>query len=302
MSSSPKRVRALRSTISQPAAARRAATSSSAARPIRCRCSVIAADARPSPASGRLARRFVAEAARIAATQSCAPPVGFGSLASSPCSPPRRHSPSTASSARPVRVEVDVHRGLPAFSVVGLPDAAVREARERVRAALVNCGFEFPLRRIVANLAPASLRKAGPGLDLAIAAALLTASGQLELGRCARARRWSASWPSTARSAPCPGVLAIAEAARERGAGGDRGAGRERARGGAGRGHRGDRRSRASASSRRWPRASGCRSAAQPMPLRLQRRRRRAPTSPTCAASATCATRSRSPRPAATAC
>ena len=85
-------------------------------------------------------------------------------------------------SARPVRVEVDVHRGLPAFSVVGLPDAAVREARERVRAALVNCGFEFPLRRIVANLAPASLRKAGPGMDLAIAAALLTASGQLELG------------------------------------------------------------------------------------------------------------------------
>ena len=88
-------------------------------------------------------------------------------------------------SARPVRVEVDVHRGLPAFSVVGLPDAAVREARERVRAALVNCGFEFPLRRIVANLAPASLRKAGPGMDLAIAAALLTASGQLELGGAA---------------------------------------------------------------------------------------------------------------------
>ncbi len=67
-------------------------------------------------------------------------------------------------SARQVRVEVDVHRGLPAFSIVGLPDTAVREARERVRAALVNCGFEFPLRRIVANLAPASLRKAGPAL------------------------------------------------------------------------------------------------------------------------------------------
>src|SRR5215213_9303506 len=83
-------------------------------------------------------------------------------------------------SARLVRVEVDVHRGLPAFSVVGLPDAAVREARERVRTALANCGFEFPLRRIVANLAPASMRKAGPGMDLAIASALLTASGQLE--------------------------------------------------------------------------------------------------------------------------
>lgn len=83
-------------------------------------------------------------------------------------------------SARPVRVEVDVHRGLQNFTIVGLPDAAVREARERVRAALVNCGFEFPLRRIVVNLAPASLRKAGPGMDLAIAAALLCASSQIE--------------------------------------------------------------------------------------------------------------------------
>jgi magnesium chelatase family protein len=119
--------------------------------------------------------------------------------------------------ARPVRVEVDVHRGLPAFSVVGLPDAAVREARERVRSALANCGFEFPLRRIVANLAPASLRKVGPGLDLAIAAALLSASGQLE---------WEAL-PGVAMVGelaldgelrPVPGVLAIAEAARELGA------------------------------------------------------------------------------------
>jgi magnesium chelatase family protein len=119
--------------------------------------------------------------------------------------------------ARPVRVEVDVHRGLPAFSVVGLPDAAVREARERVRAAIANCDFEFPLQRIVANLAPASLRKAGPGLDLPIAVALLTASGQLA---------WEAL-PGLAMVGelaldgsvrPVPGVLAIAEAARERGA------------------------------------------------------------------------------------
>jgi len=79
--------------------------------------------------------------------------------------------------ARPVRVEVDVDRGLPGFAIVGLPDAAVREARERVRAALGNCGWEFPLQRIVVNLAPASVRKAGPGMDLAIAAALLLASG-----------------------------------------------------------------------------------------------------------------------------
>jgi magnesium chelatase family protein len=119
-------------------------------------------------------------------------------------------------SARPVRVEVDVHRGLPAFCVVGLPDAAVREARERVRAALVNCGFEFPLRRIVANLAPASLRKAGPGLDLALAAALLAASEQLDLARLSKlAMVGELALDGAVR--PVPGVLAIAEAARERG-------------------------------------------------------------------------------------
>jgi magnesium chelatase family protein len=119
-------------------------------------------------------------------------------------------------SARPVRVEVDVHRGLPAFSIVGLPDAAVREARERVRAAVTNCGFEFPLRRIVANLAPASLRKAGPGLDLAIAAALLIASGQLDLGGLPPlAMVGELALDGTVSAVP--GVLAIAEAARERG-------------------------------------------------------------------------------------
>jgi magnesium chelatase family protein len=119
--------------------------------------------------------------------------------------------------ARPVRVEVDVHRGLPAFSVVGLPDTAVREARERVRAALANCGFDFPLQRIVANLAPASLRKAGPGLDLPIAVALLVASGQLEWDRLPRlVMAGELALDGAVR--PIPGVLAIAEAARERGA------------------------------------------------------------------------------------
>ncbi len=120
-------------------------------------------------------------------------------------------------SARPVRVEVDVHRGLPGFAIVGLPDAAVREARERVRAALANCGFEFPLRRIVVNLAPASLRKAGPGMDLAIAAALLSASGQLEweaLSRVAMAGELALDGSTR----PVNGALAIAEAAREGGA------------------------------------------------------------------------------------
>ncbi|MFM9043753.1 MAG: magnesium chelatase domain-containing protein, partial [bacterium] len=81
--------------------------------------------------------------------------------------------------AEPVHVEVYLNRGLPAFTVVGLPDTSVRESRERVRSALSNCGFEFPLRRITANLAPGDLKKAGPGFDLAIAAGLLAASGQI---------------------------------------------------------------------------------------------------------------------------
>ncbi|MFY9469495.1 MAG: YifB family Mg chelatase-like AAA ATPase [Solirubrobacterales bacterium] len=82
--------------------------------------------------------------------------------------------------ARRVTVEVDIRRGLPSFAVVGLPDTALRESRERVRAALLNEGFEFPQRRITVNLAPADLHKAGPGFDLAIAAAILAASGQLD--------------------------------------------------------------------------------------------------------------------------
>jgi magnesium chelatase family protein len=119
--------------------------------------------------------------------------------------------------AREVRVEVDVHRGLPAFSIVGLPDAAVRESRERVRAALVNCGFEFPLRRITVNLAPAGLPKAGAGLELATAAALMAACGQLpvELGP-ALALAGELALDGTVR--PIPGVLAMAEAARAAGA------------------------------------------------------------------------------------
>ncbi len=81
--------------------------------------------------------------------------------------------------ARLVQVEVDVHMGLPQMVLVGLPDAAVRESRERVRFALRNCGFDLPPRSVVVNLAPADLRKEGNHLDLAIALALLAAHGQL---------------------------------------------------------------------------------------------------------------------------
>ena len=78
-----------------------------------------------------------------------------------------------------VQVEVDISPGLPVFNVVGLPDAAVQEARERVRAALRNSGCEFPLRRVTVNLAPADLKKAGPAYDLPIAVGILLSSGQL---------------------------------------------------------------------------------------------------------------------------
>ncbi len=81
--------------------------------------------------------------------------------------------------ARAVTVEVDIRPGLPAFTVVGLADAAVREARDRVRAAVLNSGYEFPARRITANLAPADIPKVGPGFDLALACAVLAASEQI---------------------------------------------------------------------------------------------------------------------------
>lgn len=121
--------------------------------------------------------------------------------------------------ARPVDAEVDIHRGLPAFSIVGLPDAAVRESRERVRAAIVNSGLEFPLKRITVSLAPSDLRKAGPGFDLAIAAAVLAASDQLPSS-------WLKEWTLAGELAldgalrPVRGALAMAEAARATGAAG----------------------------------------------------------------------------------
>ncbi len=78
-----------------------------------------------------------------------------------------------------VEVEVDISPGLPAFTIVGLPDTAVQESRERVRSAIRNSGFEFPMRRITVNLAPADLRKAGPAYDLPIAVGVLLSSGQV---------------------------------------------------------------------------------------------------------------------------
>ena len=79
-----------------------------------------------------------------------------------------------------VEVEVDITRGMPAFNIVGLPDAAVRESRDRVHAAIKNCGFYFPAnKRLTVNLAPADLRKEGPAYDLPIAVGILAASQQI---------------------------------------------------------------------------------------------------------------------------
>ena len=79
-----------------------------------------------------------------------------------------------------ITVEVDISQGLPVFDMVGLPNQSVKEARERVRAAIKNSGYDFPMRRIVVNLAPATIRKSSAGLDLAIALGVLIASGQIK--------------------------------------------------------------------------------------------------------------------------
>lgn len=115
-----------------------------------------------------------------------------------------------------VRVEIDLSNGLPIFAIVGLPDSAVRESTERVRAALKNGSYEFPMRRITVNLAPADVRKEGASFDLAIAVGILLASGQ---------------WPQTVADEtmflgelsllgevrPVPGILSMTLAAKEAG-------------------------------------------------------------------------------------
>ena len=78
-----------------------------------------------------------------------------------------------------IDVEVDINKGLPSYDVVGLPDVAVKESKERVRSAIKNSGFDFPVHKITVNLAPASVKKAGPVFDLPIAVALLVSSSQL---------------------------------------------------------------------------------------------------------------------------
>lgn len=115
----------------------------------------------------------------------------------------------------PVTVETDVSLGMPAFDVVGLPDAAVKEARERVRAAIKNCGYEFPARRFTVNLAPADLKKTGTFFDLPIAAAILSATGQAELPSTDAVLIGELSLAGEIR--PVPGVLSLVTGAVKNG-------------------------------------------------------------------------------------
>ena len=116
-------------------------------------------------------------------------------------------------SSHEVTVEVDVRRGLSTFTLVGLPDRAIRESRERIRAALLNSGLEFPRQRLTVNLAPAHVHKAGASFDLGIAVALLAASGQVpteQLGRYAVCGELSL----TGYLRPVRGAIAVALGAR----------------------------------------------------------------------------------------
>ena len=114
-----------------------------------------------------------------------------------------------------VRAECDLSAGLPAFEIVGLPDAALKEARDRVRAAIKNCGFTFPVSRITVNLAPANQRKGGTVYDLPILAGILAAGGQLRLDGPDSAYVGELSLSGSLR--PVVGMLPMALAARDLG-------------------------------------------------------------------------------------
>ncbi|HEY3315850.1 MAG TPA: YifB family Mg chelatase-like AAA ATPase [Bacillota bacterium] len=116
--------------------------------------------------------------------------------------------------AVPIQVQVDVANGLPGFEIVGLPDVGLREARERVRSALRNSNFTFPMRRVTVNLAPADMRKEGPGFDLPVAVGILEACGQLpEAALAGVAMAGELGLDGSIR--PVKGALSMALAARD---------------------------------------------------------------------------------------
>jgi magnesium chelatase family protein len=112
---------------------------------------------------------------------------------------------------RAVSVEVHVSNGLPGFTIVGLPDAAVREARDRVRAAVLSSGLPWPLRRVTVNLAPSGVRKGGAGLDLPIAIGLLVAAGELSPS-CTEGFAFCGELGLNGSLRHVPGMIALADA------------------------------------------------------------------------------------------
>lgn len=118
--------------------------------------------------------------------------------------------------AVPVRVEVDINSGLPAFTVVGLPDATVQEARDRVRAAITHSGHDYPMQRITANLAPSDMRKQGAGLDLVLALGILAAEGKAPQPGL-EGRMFCGELGLSGEVRPVRGALQAAEAARAAG-------------------------------------------------------------------------------------
>ena len=112
-----------------------------------------------------------------------------------------------------VDVETDISKGMPTFDIVGMPDTSIKESRGRVRSAIMNCGFEFPLRHIVVNLAPADIKKAGSIYDLPILSSILNASGTLKCDISDSAFIGELSLSGDVR--PVNGVLPMAIKARE---------------------------------------------------------------------------------------
>ncbi|MFW5986315.1 MAG: YifB family Mg chelatase-like AAA ATPase, partial [Halanaerobiales bacterium] len=115
-----------------------------------------------------------------------------------------------------VEVEIDLSRGIPSFDIVGLPDTAVRESRERVRAAIKNSGFDFPIKRITINLAPGDIKKIGPHYDLAIAAGILAADG-LIVDKKIKNYLFAGELSLTGEIRQVKGVLPMTLTAREKG-------------------------------------------------------------------------------------
>jgi magnesium chelatase family protein len=119
--------------------------------------------------------------------------------------------------AYPVEVEVDISAGKPDFTTVGLPDAAIRESRERIKAAIKNCGLEYPFQSITVNLAPADVKKEGSGFDLPIALGILGASNSALLNSHLKSYIFLGELSLDGGIRPIKGALSIAAMAKQKG-------------------------------------------------------------------------------------